>query len=187
MKTVALSAPRRLAIVAAAGLAASLAAVGIQPAGAAGTSVTFILGGGAIATTTATGSSSLGSALPVLGSVTGQLEPVTVVDNRGALIASWTTTAAITNFTTGGATAPETIGAENVTYTASALLPVGTAGVAVGVPGLLVTGFDLGAKTVMTATAVGSNSGTFTPTLVIDIPAEAVAGTYTATVTHSTS
>ena len=187
MKTLALSAPRRLAIVAAAGLAASLAAMGIQPAGAVGTSVTFTLGGGSIATTTATGSSDLGTSLPVLGTVTGALEEVTVVDDRGALVASWTTTAAVTDFTTGGATAAETVGAENVTYTAAALLPIVGAGVALGVPGVGVTGFDVGAQTVMTATAVGSNAGTFIPTIVIDVPAEAVAGTYTATVRHSTS
>lgn len=186
-QTLSLTAPRRLAIVAAAGLAASLAAMGIQPAGAVDTSVTFTLGGGAIATTTATGSSDLGTQLPALGTVTGVLEDVTVVDDRGALVAAWTTTAAITDFTTGGATAPETIGAANVTYTAGALAPVAGKGVAVGVPGVLVTGFDTGAKTVMTATAVGSNAGTFTPTLSIAVPAGAVAGVYTATVTHSTS
>lgn len=185
MRSTSLPLPKRLALVGATALAATVAAMGIQPAGAVGTTTTFTLAGGSIATTTPNGSSDLGSALPVAGTVVGALEAVTVADTRGALVASWTTTATITDFTTGTATADETIGASAVSYTAGVLTP--SIGAAAGVPGVGVTGFDEGAKTVMTATAVGSNTSSFIPTLTITIPATAVAGTYTGTVTHSTS
>ncbi|GAA1842278.1 hypothetical protein [Asanoa iriomotensis] len=115
------------------------------------------------------------------GTVSGSIGPVTVTDQRGLLAATWTATVSSTAYTTGGGTAAETIPAVDATYTAGT--PTATTGVPVPVTGVPGT---LGApRTAYTATAVGSNSATWNPTLSIAVPAAAVAGTYSGTVTHS--
>src|SRR5438046_603718 len=57
----------------------------------------------------------LGSAGPG-ASVTSQLGAVTVTDDRAALNATWTATVSATSFTTGGATATETIANSALSY-----------------------------------------------------------------------
>jgi hypothetical protein len=68
-------------------------------------------------------------------------------------------------------------------YTPGGTTVVGTA---------TVTGINLASmatqSTVETATAVsGDNTATWNPTIVVTVPAGAVAGTYSATITHSVS
>jgi hypothetical protein len=109
--------------------------------------------------------------------VTGSLGPVVVTDLRAG-IAGWVATA--------GATAPSDgtgIPTSAMAYTPGNTTVVGTA---------TVTGINLASmatqSTVETATAVtGDNTATWNPSIVVTIPAAAVAGTYSATITHSVS
>jgi hypothetical protein len=129
----------------------------------------------------------LGSVATGTASLTNTLGAVSVTDNRGSLGGTWTATVASTDFTTGGATAQETIAKAQVDYWSGAALS--TTGVAVVVPGqlLVVNRQALSAsRTAMSATAVvGNNTASWNPTVVVNVPAQAVAGTYSGTITHS--
>ena len=121
-------------------------------------------------------------------SVSGSLGNVTVTDGRGALVATWTANAVSTDFTTGTATANETVSKSNVAYYAG----VGTA--AVGQVGaFLPAGTALSPVAIGTSAAVGSWSGTgnntvtWNPTLKFTLSPSQVAGTYSGTVTQSVS
>jgi hypothetical protein len=108
---------------------------------------------------------------------------VTVTDDRAALAAAWVASASSTTFTTGAATPAETIPVADVAYT------VGTFTATTGT--ITPTASDLGAMTVaaqpvVTGSAgVGNNSVTWNPTISVAVPASAVTGTYTGTITHS--
>ncbi|MDG4823171.1 hypothetical protein O7635_15045 [Asanoa sp. WMMD1127] len=175
---------RRVTLMSVVAAAAAMVGIGAAPAVAAPgptatTGITFQITAGGL-TITAPASVNLGSGVTG-GTVSGAIGPVQVVDQRGLLVAAWTATVSSTAYTTGGGTAPETIAASAATYTPG--LPTATTGVPVPVAGLPGT---LGApRTAYTATAVGSNSVTWNPNLSIAIPAAAVAGTYSGTVTHS--
>ncbi|MFC7382311.1 hypothetical protein [Sphaerisporangium rhizosphaerae] len=117
---------------------------------------------------------------------TGQLGLITVSDQRAALTATWTATVSATSFTTGGGTAAETILNSAVQYwsgTATA-----TSGTGTFVPGQLNAAAAVTLDQPRTAfsktTGSGSNSATWNPTLIVNIPAQAVAGSYTGTVSH---
>ena len=150
------------------------------------------------ATVTISGGSTLAIAVPD-GSVTpvhlatvatgattasGSLGSVTVTDNRGALPATWTASAVSTAFTTGGATANETIAATNITYSAG----TGTAGA-----GQVGTFTPTGVTPMAVSAPVGAWAGagndtvTWNPTLSFVLLPSQVAGTYTGTVTQSVS
>jgi hypothetical protein len=113
-----------------------------------------------------------------------------VTDNRALLAASWTATVLATPWTTGAASTAETIPVSDVGYAVGTITPTGT---------ITVTGTDRpagtaagdlsgAAQTVVTGTAgVGDNSATWNPTLSVAVPASAVGGGYTGTVTHSVS
>jgi hypothetical protein len=155
-----------------------------SPASAADTTTTFtITGGGLSLTAPATGSLTGGT---LGGTATGQLGTVTVTDARAALGGSWAVTAQSTSFTTGGKTAAETIAATNVSYWSGLAT---TTGVATFLPGqvaaLNAVAIDT-AKTAYSASATaGNNSAAWNPTVVVTVPVQAVAGTYTGTITHS--
>jgi hypothetical protein len=176
---------RRVTLAAALAAFASVVGFGAAPAVAApsntvDTPITFSISAGGLTITAPTTTVNLGSGVSG-GSVSGTIGPVQVIDARGLLVASWTATVSSTPYHTGGGTPAETIPNSAATYTPG--LPTATTGVPVPVPGLFGT---LGApRTAYTATAVGSNSVTWNPTLSIALPAAAVAGTYTGTVTHS--
>ncbi|GIF51182.1 hypothetical protein DFJ67_3349 [Asanoa ferruginea] len=174
---------RRVTLAAALAAFASMVGFGAAPAVAAPsaeTPITFAISAGGLNITAPTTTVDLGSGVTG-GTVSGSIGPVTVADTRGLLVASWTATVSSTPFKTGGGTPAETIGADQATYTPGLAtivsgLPVPVA----GLPG------NLGApRTAYTATAVGSNSVRWNPNLSIQLPAAAVAGTYTGTVTHS--
>jgi hypothetical protein len=168
-----------LAIAAAVGL--SLVAATALPALAVDTTVTFSITAAGL-TVNAPGSASLGSVASGAASISGQIGPITVTDERATLNGSWTATVIGTDFTTGAATGPETIPDINLTYSpgsATATTGEGTftpgPGGIINVPRTAFTGADL----------VGNNTATWNPTLTVTIPAATVAGTYTGTVTHS--
>lgn len=153
---------------------------GARAATSADTTVTFTVSAGELAIT-APDALDLGTAAPG-GTVTNQLESVTVVDSRGLAAATWTATVAATDFTVAG----NTIVNDNATYwsgPSTASDPT--------------TGFTPGQATAANAVALdqtrtafsfsgsGGNTVTWAPTLSVTIPLTAVAGTYTGTLTHS--
>jgi hypothetical protein len=154
---------------------ASTAAPGSDP----DTTVTFAVTSGLL-TITAPIASDLGSGAPG-GTISGALGAVTVTDNRALLSASWTATASSTNWTTGTATPAETIPASDANYDPG---PVATTGT------ITVTPTDItlsnSPQTVVSASAgTGDNTASWDPTVSVVVPAAAVTGTYTATLTHS--
>jgi hypothetical protein len=111
--------------------------------------------------------------------VTGPLGPVVVSDLRAGIL-GWVATAGSTSFT---GSAGGTISASAMTYTPGTAVVVGIATVT---PASLTDMTTPG--TVQTATAVvGVNAATWNPSIAVTIPAGAVAGTYSATITHSVS
>ena len=148
----------------------------------ASTTMTFAVTVGALSIT-APVASTLGAGNP--GTTIGPtpLGQVTVTDNRAALNAGWTVTAASTDFTTGGSTSPETISASNVTYAPG---PVTAAGTVTTTPTTITLSGT--PQPVLTATGViGDNTASWNPNMTVAVPANAVGGTYTATLTHSVS
>ncbi|MFG1964777.1 hypothetical protein [Nonomuraea sp. NPDC049028] len=167
--------------VAAAAIGLGLAATTALPALADDTTTTFTITGGAL-TINAPATSNLGSVTSGAASVSGQMGAVTVTDARGGLASTWSASVISTDFTTGGATAPETIPNINVTYSPGAA--TGTTGTGtftpgpggiINVPRVAFTGTEL----------VGDNTATWNPTVNVTIPAGKVAGVYTGTITHS--
>ena len=180
---------RRLAVVLG---AIALLAVGTAgtPAFAAqtgNTTVTFAITAGSL-NITVPATANIGSGAPG-ATFSGQLGAVQVTDQRGLLVATWATTVTSTAFTTGAASAAETIPVSAVKYWSGAA--TATTGIGVFTPGqatsaAAVTLTTTAGPTAFTLTAgVGNNSATWNPTLVVTAPAAAVAGTYTGTVTHS--
>ncbi|PBC67650.1 hypothetical protein BX265_8275 [Streptomyces sp. TLI_235] len=169
----------------AAGVAIVVAAAGVADAAPGDTTVTFSVSGGSLAISVPAGPVGLGSALPG-GSVGGQLGSVTVTDARALLTASWTASVVSGSFTTGGSTAAETVPASAVSYWSGTGSVTGTG---TFTPGQATSGQAQTLDTTRTAYTLsggtGNNSATWNPTLAIAIPAGAVNGVYTGTVTHS--
>ncbi|MEU7745779.1 hypothetical protein [Nonomuraea sp. NPDC049158] len=129
---------------------------------------------------------SLGSGQP--GSqVSGQLHVVTVMDQRAALNATWTANVYGTPLTTGGGTSAETVPLSALSYWSGPA--TATTGAGTFVPGQPTAGDAEVLNEVYTAfskiNGAGDNSASWNPTIVIDVPAQAVAGTYTGTISHS--
>lgn len=175
--------------------AAGLVLATALPASAADTATTFVLNNaGGTLSISAPGSRSLGtgavgdgvSAGAAFGTTLGN---VVVTDARGQLVGNWTATVASTSFTTGGASAAETIPASSVTYWSGAT--VSSTGLGVPVPGQISASAAVplgGAQTAFThPLGAGNNSVTWNPTLTVTPPASSVVGTYSGTVTHSVS
>jgi hypothetical protein len=149
-----------------------------SPASADPTVTTFTLTGGAL-TLNVSGTATLtGEATGVAANtISGQLGTVTVTDDRGG-VTGWVTSAISGMFTrtvAGGATSTD------VLYSNGTITVTGTSTVT-GVSG----GTLVGALPVATATAVsGNNTASWNPTIDVLMPAGALVGTYTATVTTS--
>jgi hypothetical protein len=148
--------------------------------------VTFSLTAGLL-TISDPASTSLGSVSTGTATLASQLGAVSVSDARGALNGTWTASVASTDFTTGAASTEETIAKAQVDYWSG--VATATSGTAVRVPGQLtvLNKQALSAsRTAYSASAViGNNTASWNPTVVVNIPSTAVAGTYSGTVTHS--
>ncbi|MFG1848185.1 hypothetical protein [Micromonospora carbonacea] len=173
----------------AAGLAGSALVLGLaSPASAdtAETIVTLTVSAEDGLTISAPATANIGAGNPG-DTVSGQIGPVTVTDQRAALNADWTTTVVATDFTTGGATEPETIPDINVLYWSGGA--TATSGSGTFTPGQAGAGdaqIINVPRTAFTHTGgSGDNSATWNPTLVVNIPSGVVAGVYTGTVTHT--
>ena len=156
------------------------------PASAADTTATFTLTAGGLSIT-APASAALGSGAPG-STASAQMGTVKVDDTRGALVATWTAKVSSTAFKTGGGTTAETIANTSAQYWSGD--KTASSGTNVFLPGQLLDAnkATLGATatTAFSATGgAGNNSASWNPTFIVNIPAAAVAGTYTGTVTHS--
>ncbi len=125
----------------------------------------------------------LGTAFPG-GAIDASLGTVQVTDDRG-FGAGWTATVSATDFTTGGATTAETIPADDVSYSITALTSTsGTANFTFTPATIL----NAGPQPIVSATSVGSNnSASWNPAISLTVPPDAVGGPYTATITESVS
>ncbi len=119
-------------------------------------------------------------------SISKQLGNVTVMAS-GLVLPSFTATVSTTTFTTGFGTAAETIGMGSVSYWSGPVTM--SAGLQTATPGQVDAAHAQDLSMTRTAFAstglVLSITTTWDPTIVIAIPAAAVAGTYTGTITHS--
>jgi hypothetical protein len=145
------------------------------------TTVTFTVTTGALSMS-APVNANLGSGAPG-STIAAPIGAVGVTDNRALLAASWTATASSTDWTTGGATSPETIPATDVTYNPGSITTTGV---------ITTTGTTINlantAATVVTGTSgVGDNTASWDPTLSVAVPAAAVGGSYSATLVQSVS
>jgi alpha-tubulin suppressor-like RCC1 family protein len=113
-----------------------------------------------------------------------QLGTVTVTDNRGEDSTAWTATVASTSFT-----GPETIPASSISYWSGPTTAFSGPGTFIPGQPTAVNAVDL--STTRTAFSMtggsGVNSASWDPTLSVSVPASAVGGAYTATVTTSVS
>jgi hypothetical protein len=102
-----------------------------------------------------------------------------VIDDRALVSASWSVTAGETNFASGLQTIPAT----DATYQVGTVTTTGT---------ITVTPTDItlsnSPQTVLTGSAgVGDNTATWDPTVTVAVPAAAIGGTYSGTLTQSVS
>ncbi|MGW5360296.1 hypothetical protein [Actinopolymorpha pittospori] len=120
--------------------------------------------------------------------ISGQLGPVTVEDGRATLGATWEATviAATGGWTTGTGTPAETVPNTAVDYWSGTATTDGDGTFTAGQP---TAGDAVPIDTEQTAYSKddgdGPNSATWNPTLVVNVPATAVAGVYAGTVNHS--
>jgi hypothetical protein len=144
------------------------------------TSIPVVLG---VLSITAPASAYLGAAAPG-GTLSARLGVVQVTDDRAG-VAGWTATTYATDFTTGGGTTAETIPIHDVLYLISGFASTTGSATFTRTP---VTDLSGVAQSVVTATDVhGDNSATWNPLIQVSVPSGAVAGAYSATITHSVS
>ncbi|MEU8272807.1 hypothetical protein ACFYOK_19005 [Microbispora bryophytorum] len=151
------------------------------------TTVTFtVTNPGGLTITVPDGPVSTGSGVPG-GQISGSLGPVAVSDQRAALAATWEATVSGTSFTTGGGTPAETVPNTAVLYWSGPA--TATTGTGTFVPGQVdaaaAQSLDVTRTAFSKTSGSGVNSATWDPTIVVNVPAQAVAGLYTGTVNHS--
>lgn len=135
---------------------------------------------------TVPGPAALGSGPTGAGTLSASLGTV-MVTASGLVAPSFVVTVSSTTFVTGGATGAETIPLTAISYWSGPV--TASTGLQTAVPGQL-TAVQAQAlsspRTAFTSTGlVLSISTSWNPTIVVNIPAAAVAGTYTGTITHS--
>jgi hypothetical protein len=170
---------RKIMLVTPALAAAALVLVSAAPAFAS-TGVTFAVTGGNLTVSDPASASLQAVAASVTAQpVSGQLGNVTVTDDRGGTT-GWTATAVSTTFTgPNGVSVPASAVSENPGTPTS----TGTVTLTPAAPTDLSS-----AATTMTATGVaGAETATWDPTLTVELPADALAGSYTGTITDSVS
>jgi len=146
------------------------------------TTVTFSINVGGLSMT-GPASAALGAGGPGTTIGPSPIGAVTVTDIRAGLDVAWTATASSTDFTTGTATPAETIPVADVTYNPGLL--TSTTGTGTFTPS---TAFALSGapQTTVAATAItGNDTAIWDPALTVAVPAAAVGGVYTGTLTQS--
>lgn len=131
-------------------------------------------------------SANLGSTSPGSASISGKLGTVTV--NASGLVApSFTATVSTTTFITGAGGTNQTIAKSSVSYwSGPATTAVGTSSVTPGQLNAAAAQSLSSTRTAFSATGVLLTiEVAWNPTVIVTLPANAVAGTYTGTITHS--
>jgi hypothetical protein len=167
---------------------AAIAVVGPANAATSGnTTTTFtVSANGTGLAITVPASAALGTGSPG-STITSLLGAVQVTDARAVDPAAWTASVTSTDFTI--PSTADTIPAADVAYWSGPT--TATTGSGVFTPGQPTTANRTALSNSAPLTAMslsggaGSNSATWDPTLVVSVPAAAVAGTYSGTVTHS--
>lgn len=150
-------------------------------AGPGDTTTTFALTGGSLAITVPGAATLSSSPTGATSTISGPLGGVAVTDARGGLMSTWTASVASSAFKTGAGSANETISNSVVTYAPNTAASTGTGVFTPGTGGAMTA-----SQTAYKATGtVGNNSASWNPTISVAAPVQAVAGTYTATITHS--
>ncbi len=171
--------PRR-GIAAVIGTAALVLAVTTGPAMAVAgdTPVTLTVSGGSLSITVTEASAPLGAANPGANTNSANLGDVVVTDTRAGVV-GWNATASSSTVTS--ITVATVIPLSAITYTAPTGSTTGTSSVATA------SGVMTDPRDVKIASAVtGNNTATWNPSIVVAIPAQALAATdYTATITTS--
>ena len=170
----------KLLAVGAAGLL--LAVVSGGSARAEDTTTTFALTSNGLSISVPATAELSASTLIGVSSLSSQLGTVSVADERGGLLGTWTASVTSTAFTTTAQVSNNSIANGNVTYDSGAATVDGAA-----VPTGTVGPVTLDAsRTAMSALGVtGSATVNWNPTVAVTVPANVVAGTYTGTITHS--
>ena len=156
--------------------------IALPAAAAAGdTTATVTVTGGALSITVPAAAGNLGTLINTVGggAISGSLGQVQVQDARSAAAGSgWVASVISTAFTPPAGPA---IAASAVGYTAGPITKVGTATYTANNPANLT-----GVVPAVTATGItGDNSATWNPTINVAVAGGTVAGTYSATITHS--
>jgi hypothetical protein len=142
---------------------------------------TVTVDGGFLSITVPADAGNLGTRINTVGggTISGSLGQVQVSDARSAAAGSgWITSVISSAFTPTPGTA---IAASAVSYSAGTITKVGTATYTANNPGNLT-----GVSPAVTATGItGDNSATWNPTISVAVPGGAVAGLYSAIITHS--
>ncbi|MFD4139093.1 hypothetical protein [Streptomyces sp. NPDC058572] len=137
-------------------------------------------------TITVPASANLGSTFPG-SSISRQLGEVQVSDKRAGQNTVWTATVAASDFTTPGGGAARQISRSQFSYWSGPATR--TTGSGTRVPGQATSAQAQNLGVPRTAFAKTSGNGanvtTWQPTLIVTVPAAAVGGTYTGTITHS--
>ena len=174
--------------IAAVGLAAAVTTFGFgvfapaANAAAGDTIATFTINGGALSMSVPASTVALASVGAGSLSASGNLGSMSVTDNRGILVDTWTAIVTSTDFVTGTATTNETVTKANVAYASNAA--TGTTGTGVFTPTLV--GLPLATAQIGAAWAgVGVNSATWNPTISFTLSTAQVTGTYTGTINQS--
>lgn len=156
----------------------------------AGVTTTFTVTGGALSIASAATTANLGSSTSTVTgtTVTGALPKVTISDTRASLL-GWTSKIASTDFSDGATPAHTVVASKAVAYVPAGSGPTLESGSAVATTTALAagTGVPLGttAATLVSATTVGSNQVSYTPTVQVTIDSTVLAATYSGTITHS--
>ena len=134
-------------------------------------------------TITVPATASLGSGPPG-GTLGSDLGTVQVTDDRG-FGANWAATVSSTGFATGTGTEAETIPAQDAQYAVAGLAEAIGPATFTPVPAIQLSASP---QAVVSATNVSGNTTvSWDPTIQVSVPATAISGDYTATITHSVS
>jgi hypothetical protein len=166
-----------------AGTTATASPAAAQPSG--DTTVSFTVAAAALVIDVPA-SSSAGSGVPG-EAIDASLGTVEVIDERAVASATWTASVTTTAFTTGGGGDQRTVPPGQISYWSGP--ETATTGAGTFTPGQATAAEQVVLGAPRTAfskeSGDGNNTASWNPTLVIAIPADAIGGLYSGTVTHS--
>jgi hypothetical protein len=148
-------------------------------AGTGNTTAVIELAGGTLDISVPPGPVALASGAVTDTSVSGQLGEVVVTDTRAADPAAWTASVSATPFQNGS----HSLGAE--TYNTGVVTSTGIPISQWTITSPLTLSTTPQATVTLNPTSSGNNTASWDPTITVAIPANSIAGAYTAVITHS--